>query len=310
MISTIELLRRAAVEKLFSVGTMEKVWPIWKAEIKALTNPAPDVGNILGLGSKLSAIFASTSTGGRGQGSLSASGVGWECLVAWYLNLCLAGSRTVVIKESKTLVPSPISKCKVVKYRNFSSNTESDLVAITFPDDAFYTEPCFPAEHKLEDQSLGEFMGKLSRKLSGDIEKSELCIIQCKTNWNDNAQIPMLWDMVYSANGFAENNISIGSDNFSIKNLSKFSYAFVTVPSQKDLGTKFKPTLTHVQRVANISGGNYWGWPSKNSVAGSLDEIFQRNFQTGIGMGGIRPGLSTALEQTRPGGWYSYFHLD
>lgn len=35
----------------------------------------------------------------------------------------------------------------------------------------------------------------------------EAHIIQCKTNWNDNAQIPMLWNMVYATKDFKENKI-------------------------------------------------------------------------------------------------------
>lgn len=304
MVSAIELLRKAAVEKLFSTKSMNNVWPTWSREILKLTNGSPDVDNVLALGSRLSSVFASTNEGGRSQGSLSGGGVAWESLVAWYLNLCLAGSRTVVIRENKALVPGPISKCKIVKYRNFASNTESDLVAITFPDDDFYTG------HNHDDGSFGkEFMERLGVRLAKDMMHVELCIIQCKTNWNDNAQIPMLWDMVYSANGFNENNITIGSDNFSISDLSKFSYAFATVPTQKDVDNDFKATSTAVQRVANISGGNYWGRPTKNSVALSLDELFLRNFQTGTGKGGVRPGLANAVSELGGGGTYSYFRL-
>ena len=41
----------------------------------------------------------------------------------------------------------------------------------------------------------------------------EIHIIQCKTNWNDNAQIPMLWDMVYSAQVSAEILMSVKMGN-------------------------------------------------------------------------------------------------
>ena len=212
MISAIELLRKAAVDRLFEVPTMQNAWKVWKGEINKAITPKPNVTNVLDLGSQLSNIFASTREGGREQGSLSGGGIPWESLVAWYLNLCLAGTRTVVIRENKLLVPEPISKCKVVMYRNFPSNTESDLVAITFPDKPFYTDLSFDPETKCNKA----FMDRLGSELGPDMKNSELCVIQCKTNWNDNAQIPMLWDMVYSARGFNENNINVGSDNFSI----------------------------------------------------------------------------------------------
>ncbi len=43
------------------------------------------------------------------------------------------GSRAVVIKQSKKLLPSCIADGLSVNYGSFVSNTESDLVAITFP---------------------------------------------------------------------------------------------------------------------------------------------------------------------------------
>ena len=61
--------------------------------------------------------------------------------------------------------------------------------------------------------------------------KFEIGIIQCKTNWNDNAQVPMLWDMIYSAGGFRGRNITIGRNGYNIQNAQSFTYSFVTVPS-------------------------------------------------------------------------------
>ena len=45
--------------------------------------------------------------------------------------------------------------------------------------------------------------------------------LQCKTNWNDNAQIPMLWDLIYNAQGFKISNISV-----EIKGISLNSFLF------------------------------------------------------------------------------------
>lgn len=303
MFSIIEVLRKASVDKLFQVPTVQNCWPIWQADINNRLNNPVTVDEILNLGDTLSDIFRSTAVAGRGQGQVSAGGYGWEALVAWYLNICLIGTRTVVIKENKSLIPTPISKCKIVKYRNFGSNTESDLVAITFPDTQFYTNQSY-VETRAFDTVL---FNELSNQLSLDMMQTELCIIQCKTNWNDNAQIPMLWDMVYSANGFNQNNISIGHDNFSINDLAAFSYAFITMPSQSNRNS-YKPQSTAVQRVANITGGNYWGYPSVNSVAQSVKEIFTRNFQNGFIRGGIRSSLTPAIPDLN--NQYSYFRLN
>ena len=43
--------------------------------------------------------------------------------------------------------------------------------------------------------------------------------LQCKTNWNDNAQVPMLWDIIYSSNEKL-NNISVGINGVSPHSLT------------------------------------------------------------------------------------------
>ena len=47
---------------------------------------------------------------------------------------------------------------------------------------------------------------------SRDFDEYEIGIIECKTNWKDNAQIPMLWDVIYSANGWEGRNITVGKE--------------------------------------------------------------------------------------------------
>ena len=49
------------------------------------------------------------------------------------------GRRTVVIKHNKKLIPEPISNAITVNYGSFISNTESDLIGITFPDKVEYS---------------------------------------------------------------------------------------------------------------------------------------------------------------------------
>jgi hypothetical protein len=114
---------------------------------------------------------------------------------------------------------------------------------------------------------------------SRDFDSLEIGVIQCKTNWNDNAQIPMLWDMIYSANGFSGRNITIGREGFNIHAASNFTYSFVTVPSNKK--ANYNSNSVAVKRVTNLSGGNYWGKPTEQHVARSLKEIFTNNFQEG-----------------------------
>ncbi|MDW3116927.1 MAG: hypothetical protein R8G60_03440 [Roseovarius pacificus] len=174
----------------------------------------------------------------------------------------MAGSLGVVMRPVKELIPSAILDATCIVYGNAQTNTESDLVAVVFPS--------------------GNLGGIYSPAVIGDIvarstRDTTVGIIQCKTNWNDNAQIPMLWDMVYRATGFADHSVRVGRNGYSPKHFKEFSYSFVTVPSQGDT-LKFKPQSMAVKRVRGLSGGNYWGHPSKSDVALSVSEIFNRNF--------------------------------
>ncbi|ADL50522.1 hypothetical protein [Clostridium cellulovorans] len=284
----IECLREAAINKLFSTKGFSTAWPTWNTQIKNLA-PAPTQHQILSLGDHLKDIFYSTNTSSdRSQSDVSGGGANWEALVCWYLNLCLIGRRTVVIKHSKGLIPEPVSNAITVNYGSFISNTESDLVAITFPDKAHYKidkdnieitdtngDTVLPYTGRSKKYNL---LPMLNALVAEDFKEIEVHVIQCKTNWNDNAQIPMLWDMIYSAKAF-RTGISIGREGYSIADIAKFSYSFVTVPTVKL--EKLAPTSVAVQRVRNISGGNYWGLATKSGVASSIKEILERNLKSG-----------------------------
>lgn len=153
-----------------------------------------------------------------------------------------------------------------------------------------------------------QFLPILNALVSRDFDEIEIHIIQCKTNWNDNAQIPMLWDAVYSANTF-RNGISIGSDGYSIHDSKRFTYSFVTVPSnqlQKNGRQLYKNTSTAVLRVINLSGGNYWGLPSSSGVASSVKELVERNLKNGHSSG-ILSTIRAALPDLNT--IYNYFNL-
>lgn len=307
----VEYLREEAVKRLFEIKTFSKNWPIWRDKMFEFL---PDINarNILNLGDHMKSIFTTTSVVGRRQGDLSASGVGWEALICWYMNLCLLERRTVVIKHNKTLIPLPIREAITVKYDNIITSTESDLIAITFPDKPEYTT-LDKFQIQVSDDS-GKLMNTRNKKgkfnkliidalVHRDFNQFEIGIIQCKTNWNDTAQIPMLWDMIYSSEGFTKNSISVGTSAYSIKDVQRFTYSFVTVPTvKKDI----KPTSIAVQRVRNLSGGNYWGMPSTSGVANSIKEIFGKNFSSGSSIR-LLETLDGALSRLNSD--YSYFKL-
>lgn len=279
-----EYFRKIAVENLFATQTLRNCWPTWKNRINQILGNQFNETDILNLGDRLSEIFTSTGGTGRGQSQVSAGGTAWESLVCWYINLCSIGSRTVAIRKM-SLVPKPIQDAITVNYGNFACNTESDITVITFPNLNDYISDI----RNLTAVDNGETIpairrNKLNSRFSDficarDFDQIEIGVIQCKTNWNDNAQIPMLWDMIYSANGFRGRNITIGRQGFNIHDANNFTYSFVTVPSNQR--ANYTSDSVAVKRVTNLSGGNYWGKATQPNVARSLKEIFTNNFQAG-----------------------------
>lgn len=266
----IEFLREKAVRNLFLMKTFNDCFPKWRKPIEKQIGNNPDFFDILNLGDSLRDIFKTTGVAGRTQGSISGGGVSWEGLVCWYLNLCLVGSRSVIIKHSKKLIPSCVADAITVNYGSYASNTESDLIAITFPNESDFMQDI--TNLQVDEKNYLEILDKLSKK---SFNKLSVGIIQCKTNWNDNAQIPMLWEIVYSSTGFENKNITIGRNGYSMKGFHKFFYSFITVPSNN---SKYDAAKLSVKRVHSLSGGNYWGQPSQSGVAHSIKEIFNKKF--------------------------------
>ena len=314
----IEYARELSIKKLFETNGFSTVWPTWKNKIQTdIFNSAPPTEHLIySIGDNLRDIFRTTGQAGRSQSDVSGGGANWEALVCWYLNICLIDRRTFVLKHNKDLIPSPIKDAMTVNYGNFRSNTESDLIAITFPDKAEYT---IDKEQILikdihgnsVDISKGKnynFLPILDALVARDFDDIEIHIIQCKTNWNDNAQIPMLWDAVYSANTF-RNGISVGTNGYSIHDAKRFTYSFVTVPSnqiEKNGRLTYKNTSTAVLRVLNLSGGNYWGLPSETGVASSIKELLERNLKSGHS-NGIISTIRTSMSYLNS--TYSYFDI-
>lgn len=293
MDNLIEEYRKLAVENLFCVNSFSNVWPSWKNIIN-LKFKNKSVNELTELGSHLSEVFKSTGAG-RNQSSVSAGGTVWENLVCWYLNLCSIGSRTVVVRPVSGLLPSTVKDAITVNYGSFISNTEADIVAITFLGDESDYFDIVGSKNTIE---------KINDFITFNFDKIEINVIQCKTNWNDNAQIPMLWDMIYKVKYFDNNNITIGRNNFSIKDCNKFSYSFVTVPTVKL--EKISPNSVAVKRVSNLSGGVYWGNKTKSGVAQSIGELPARVFFKNQNIN-VRNVLREKLKQLD--GQYKYFNL-
>lgn len=286
-----ELLRVKSVEHLFTTKSMNDAWPVWKKDIKKLLGKNISPQDILDLGDHLSDIFKKTRISGRGQATLSGGGNAWESLICWYLNLCFVGSRAVAFKKN-SLVPSPLTDSITLNMGNFVSNTESDIIVVVFPNCSdFNNSVNLVNYHKTKIDSnnnlVKDFLTHVCQK---NFNSFELGTIQCKTNWNDNAQIPMLWDIIYSYKNLPNHNITIGRNGYTIGNLHKFTYSFVTVPTNNVI---YSPNSVAVKRVSNLSGGNYWGNSTKKGIARSIKEIMN-NFNNAFN-GGVITSITNSL---------------
>ena len=273
----LEEYRQKEVKNLRKMKTFENCWPTWLARMRIATSDFSDAEAIWGLGGQLSDVFRSTGQG-RTQSSQSGGGAAWEALVCWYLNVAFAGTTAIAFKQKKTIVPKTIFDAATVKYGNYKTNTESDVCVLVLPSDVK-----FGNQRKAID--------KLDHAVRERLGETHLAIIQCKTNWNDNAQIPMLWDMVYQGNYPEKSNVRIGTAGVTIKKMASFRYSFVVVPTVK---ADFTSASMAVHRIRGLTGGNYWGQPSKSGVAQSLSEIFTDNFDYAF-PGTVQKSINSAI---------------
>jgi hypothetical protein len=272
MSNFIEQLREVATQQLLSTTAFQQAWPT-RSSFFASKLPPPslmDRGAILQLGEHLSPAMRLVGRGVRTQSGMSSGGKVWEALVTWYLNLCLAGTEAVCIKRGK-LSPQPIVEALSVVYQNTVLKDESDVLIVSLKRLANLPPV----------RSTAEMRRVLNREIALHFNEVGVINIQCKTNWNDNAQVPMLWNMLYNQarkGAVIPNGFTIGRNGFSLMNLGHFGYAFATVPTQKKAPSGYKANSIEVLRVRSMSAGNYWGYPTNSSVCSCLSEIF--NFFT------------------------------
>ena len=293
----LEILRQKVIDDLFSMKSFSSVWGVWSPLLSERIGSPPTPNSVLALGDHLSEVFRSTGKkNSRSQTDVSVGGAAWEALVCWYLNLATRGSRTIILKK-KSQMPACVRNALTVRFGVTKTNTESDLVSVTLPSAGY--------PHNVPDGPAFKSFAKLSDFSEHHFRSLDVAVVQCKTNWNDNAQVPMLWDMLYRADNFRDKGIRLGENNFALRNLGSFKYAFVTVPTVKV--DKIKPGGLAVYRVAGLSGGNYWGRPSKNGIAQGVSEIFAGARIGPDGGAGIRDAIEDALGkgQTPP-----YFRLN
>jgi hypothetical protein len=255
---TIKEFKKSYLNYMSTVNSFRNSWGVWEPIIQSKLSTPPTGVEIFNLGDSLSEIFTANSTSGRSQGSLSGGGTAWECLVCWYLNLILWETPVIAVRQKRDYIPEVISNCVTVTIGCNRTNTESDIVIYSIP----------------SSNSL-KSINNLNTHIQNNLNAVDMVVLQCKTNWNDNAQIPMLWDMIYNSNSRLP-HVSVGVEGVSPLSVNKFKYAFVTVPSN----TRSTHTSTNISvlRVRGLTGGNYWGKRTESDVAASIKELPNRHF--------------------------------
>lgn len=310
MRSFIEQYRNIAVDNLFFSGqTVQDAFPYWKEKFADFL--PLDAQNFYDLGSELREIsfYAGREWAAncddpnlnKNQSAVSRAGTGFEILVTYYLNLGLLGSNAVAIKAKKNVWPQCLQDATTLVHNNVPIKSENDIVVITFPDHKDFTED-------QDEMSKKDFTKKLNELTEEHFEEIEVGVVQTKTNWADNSQSLLLYLIVYGAGtDYQIPGVNLGIRNYNLRDLKHFSYSFVTMPTQKNLNM-YTPTSTAVVRVSGLSGGNYWGLPSKPGVASSINEIFNRNFSTALNGQSHRNLLNEELPKLQDN--YQYFNLE
>ena len=261
-------VRYQYLDSLSETPSLKKAWPMWRPILSEELATHGEAAGLLPMGEALHDTFRSTGKGDRNQGELSGGGAGWECLICWYLNFLLHGSDILVMRANKNFVPQVLRDLLCVTIGNKQTNTESDILIFSVPDRSILSRSYQVSEQARQPQIL-------DYHLRSRLERVRVVNLQCKTNWNDNAQIPMLWDNIYNATANMA-NVRVGINGVAPGSLESFRYAFVTVPTVKV--EKLKPDSVAVLRVTNLTGGNYWGLPTKNSIAQNIGELVTQQF--------------------------------
>ncbi len=251
------------------LASVKKSWPHWRPHLLAAVGEKPDTSSVWALGEALREAFTAVPKAGRSQGELSRSGTAFEYLLCWYLNLIFWGTEVVVARGNGKNSPSSLQDAVAVRMGTTMSKSETDLLAFSVPGGM--------------DWNRGRLnsLTRVNERVSKNFKGVTVVILQSKTNWADNAQVPMLWDLIYDVERFASKNVEVGVGGFTPRSLKKFRYAFATVPTGKPLETR-KASGVNVKRVQQLSGHNFWCAKTIPDVALCINEFPGVNFQEEI----------------------------
>lgn len=280
----IEKWRKAIIDDLFESASIKKVWPAWQKEI---SRRLPELNGraIFDLGDAFAEIFNSCASEKSLAGSL------FESLTVLYCNMCLIGKPALVIPKKERFLPHCITDALAVNY--FSVRLEPDLSVIGLVFQSSDEEAVFNSDliHEIQSAEFSDKIKALRLKRTIDLFTSDhfndvtINAVKCKTNWNDTAQIPMLWDMVYENAFVSETNgsqpIHIGQNDYRVTR-ERFTYAFLTLPTNTK---EIKPDSVSVLRVKHLSGGTYWGLKSIKGTAQNIKEMLIRHYSSACDTG-------------------------
>jgi hypothetical protein len=168
-------------------------------------------------------------------------------------------------------VPQCIKAALSVNYWSNEVGADLDVLVVAFPNDLAALQ-C-PSKDSQMWKTIAEYSNSSFKGMA-------VVIIQCKTNWNDNAQTPLLWNLLYKFNRAGQvpaNGYTMGNGPYSLRDFAYFAYAFVTVPTNKL--KNFKSTSMPVLRVQGMTGGAYWGRPTAKGISLSIKEFFKNQSQ-------------------------------
>lgn len=230
----------------------------------------PAAREIYDLGTHLRDIFK-LDISGREQGQLSGGGKVWESLVLYYLNLGFAGTDVVVVSDKNGIIPSSIQDATAITYGNNALKSDLDVICFSCP---------ALSENPSEKTEKDCFKG-VQKVVNTPANFSDTAVVnlQCKTNWNDNAQIPMLWEHIFKlarSSNLPSASYTVGENGYNISQLVNFTYGFATVPTN-DI-EKIKPSSMQVCRVRTLSGGYYWGFQTRKKVCSNIKEFFDVHY--------------------------------
>jgi hypothetical protein len=318
MPAPLDSFRLETLATLSEIRSFKGTWPHLQKEIRRSLGVAPTGEDVFRLGDGLSGIFLSVTasraeaakleshlqgpsrapapvSSSRGQSEVSTAGVVWECLISWYLNFVCHGTDLMAARRTKENTPTVITDAISVTLHGYSTTSESDVVVFSVPG--------------LEKVSGTLKINSLNEMIRSDTETCSVAIVQCKTNWNENAQIPMLWDLIYRSLPFVNvASIQLGRNGVTPRSFkdNSIKYAFMTVPTNKN--ATYKAGGVPVTRVLGLSGGNYWGKPTEQGVATGFSDFLNNNFSAHF-QGSIQNHIDRQLA-TNPDLMQNFLDLD